>query len=52
VTTLAAGFMSKFPSLVTMRRDLVASVTLAVPGYRELLMWLGCVVGLYKLNAD
>jgi 2-acylglycerol O-acyltransferase 2 len=41
--TDTAGFMSKFPSLVTARRDLVASVTLAVPGYRELLMWLGCV---------
>lgn len=41
--TDTAGFMSKFPSLVTMRRDLVASITLAVPGYRELLMWLGCV---------
>ena len=26
-----------------MCRDLVASITLAVPGYRELLMWLGCV---------
>lgn len=41
--TDAAGFLTKFPSLVAMRRDLVASVTLAVPGYRELLMWLGCV---------
>ena len=41
--TDTAGFMSKFPSLVTQRRDLVASVTLAIPGYRELLMWLGCV---------
>ena len=41
--TDTAGFLSKFPSLVRARRDLVASVTLAVPGYRELLMWLGCV---------
>lgn len=41
--TDTAGFLTKFPSFVKMRRDLVASVTLAVPGYRELLMWLGCV---------
>ena len=41
--TDTAGFMIKFPGMVTKRRDLVASVTLAVPGYRELLMWLGCV---------
>lgn len=41
--TDTGGFMTKFPSFVTNRRDLVASITLAVPGYRELLMWLGCV---------
>lgn len=41
--TDTAGFMTKFPTFVTERRDLVASITLAVPGYRELLMWLGCV---------
>jgi len=41
--TDTAGFASKFPTFVTNRRDLVASITLAVPGYRELLMWLGCV---------
>jgi len=44
MVTDADGFVSDFPNLsCEKRRDLGASVVFKIPGYRELLLWLGCV---------
>mmetsp|Transcript_5762 Transcript_5762/g.11773 ORF Transcript_5762/g.11773 Transcript_5762/m.11773 type:complete len:296 (-) Transcript_5762:652-1539(-) len=42
--TDADGFVSEFPTLsCEKRRDLAASVVFKIPGWRELLLWMGCV---------
>eukprot|EP00976_Prorocentrum_cordatum_P067739 1178872-Prorocentrum_minimum.AAC.5 len=42
--TDADGFVSEFPSLsCEKRRDLAANVVFKIPGWRELLLWMGCV---------
>lgn len=44
MATDADGFISRFPQhSCHRRRDLAASVTFLIPGWRELLLWMGCV---------
>lgn len=44
MATDADGFVSRFPHLsLHNRRDLAASVTFMIPGWREMLLWMGCV---------